>query len=292
MDEIVLNKKQQEVLDFIRKYSGPNDLTENKIVNAFKKGEGNDDTTTVKSRGKYARMTILSIIDYLEKYNFIKIDKINTQYHVITPNYNHLLIKLENELDEFDEKYLILTDRLKNIVVNSNPNINYMQKQDKNVEQLSYYLILLFQHLFGIYVMNVLVIWRQHTKNKDEKLLGKLVMTAFQRLQKILLSNKVFISISTSEKIEIDPIPTLGLNLFVLDKATIEYILKLCKEIDIQSETEKVLDSLWNISKYYFPYAKIKFEEGPQSQPEGGFKPDNRIPEDWRDVIDYNIKKT
>jgi hypothetical protein len=285
MDEIILNTKQQEVLDYIRKYSGPEDLTENKIVNAFKKGE------TDTKRGNYARMTVLSIIDYLEKYNFIKIDKINTQFHVIKPNYNHLFNKLENELDEFEEKYLILTERLKNIVVvNSNQNINYMQRRDKNVEQLSHYLILLFQHLFGIYVMNVLVIWQQQTKNKDEKLLGKLIMTAFQRLQKILLSNKVFISISPSEKIAIDPIPTLGLNLFVLDKTTIEYMLKLCKEIDIQSETEKVLDSLWNISKYYFPYAKIKFEEGPQSQPEGGFKPYKRIPDNWRDVIDYNNK--
>ena len=78
MEEIILNKKQQEVLDYIRKYSGLDDLTENKIVNAFKKSE------TDANRGKYARMTILNIIDYLEKYNFIKIDKINTQYHVIT----------------------------------------------------------------------------------------------------------------------------------------------------------------------------------------------------------------
>jgi len=235
-------------------------------------------------------MTVLSIIDYLEKYNFIKINKVNTQYHIIKPNYNHLSIKLENELDEFEERYLILTDRLKNLVVKSNQNVNYMQRRNKNVEQLSYYLILLFQHLFGMYVMNILVMWRQQTKNKDEKLLGKLVMTAFQRLQKILLSNKVFLSISATEKIEIDPIPTLGLNLFVLDKATIEYMLKLCNEIDIQSETEKVLDSLWNISKYYFPYAKIKFED-PQSQPERGIKPDGKIPNDWRDVIDYNKKR-
>src|SRR5215203_2005591 len=110
MDEIMLNIKQQEVLDYIRKYSGPEDLTENKIVNAFKKGE------TDTKRGKYARMTVLSIIDYLEKYNIIK------------PNYNHLSIKLENELDEFEERYLILTDRLKNLVVKSNQNVNYMQR--------------------------------------------------------------------------------------------------------------------------------------------------------------------
>lgn len=282
MEETILTKKQQEVLDYIRKYSGLDDLTENKIVKAFKKSE------TDVNRGKYARMTILNIIDYLEKYNFIKIDKINTQYYVITPNYNHLLNKLENELDEFEEKYLILTDRLKNIVANSNQNVNYMQRRDKNVEQLSYYLILLFQHLFGMYVMNVLVIWRQQTKNKDEKLLEKLVMTAFQRLQKILLSNKVFISISSSEKIGIDPIPTLGLNLFVLDKATIEYMLKLCKEIDIQPETEKVLDILWKISKQYLPFARPKFEKGLQS--EEGFKPNMRIPDNWRNVIDYNNK--
>jgi hypothetical protein len=283
MEETILTKKQQEVLDYIRKYSGSNDLTENKIVNAFKKGE------TDTNRGKYARMTILSIIDYLEKYNFIKIDEINTQYHVIKPNYNHLFNKLENELDEFEEKYLILTDRLKNIVaVKTNQDINYMQKRDKNVEQLSYYIILLFQHLFGIYIMNVLVIWQQQTKNKDERLLGKLVMTAFQRLQKILLSNKVFISISPSEKIEINPIPTLGLNLFVLDKVAIENMLKLSNEIDIESEIEKVLDSLWNISKYYFPYAKIKFEEGSQSN--NVYKPEDRVPNDWRDVIDYNKK--
>src|SRR5215211_7457914 len=153
MEETILTKKQQEVLDYIRKYSGSADLTENKIVNAFK-----NETDTKK--GKYARMTILSIIDYLEKYNFIKINKINTQYHIITPNNDHLLNKLKNELDEFDEKYLILTERLKTIVVNSKREKN---KQRENYMELAYCFYLLFQHLVGTYVMNMLVRWPHET---------------------------------------------------------------------------------------------------------------------------------
>ena len=53
-------------------------------------------------------MTVLNIIDFLDTYNFIKIDEINTQYHIIRPNNNHLLNRSEKELDEFEEKYLIL----------------------------------------------------------------------------------------------------------------------------------------------------------------------------------------
>jgi hypothetical protein len=273
LDENFLTKKQQEVLDYIRKYSGPADLTENKIVNAFKKSE------TDANRGRYARMTILSIIDYLEKYNLIKIDKINTQYHVIKPNYNHLLNKLENELNEFEEKYLILTDRLKNLVQSKKRN----KGLDNNIE-LAYYFYLLFQHLVGNYIMNMLVRWPDETKNKDEKMLGILFITVFKRLQKIYTSSKLFISPSE----EISTIPTLGQNLFVLDKENMENMLKLCKENDIQQETEKVLDILWSISKQYFPFARPKFEKGLQSN--NGYKADDTVPNDWRDVIDYNKK--
>ena len=265
-EEIILTKKQKEVLDYIRKYSAEPDLTENKIVNTFK--------------GKYARMTVLNIIDFLHKHNFIKIDEINTQYHVITPNNDHLLNKLENELDEFEEKYLILTERLKNIV-NSKQDKN---KRRENNIKLAYYFYLLFQHLVGTYVMNMLVRWQYETKYKDEKMLGTLFITVFKRLQKIYRSGKLLISPSE----EISTIPTLGQNLFVLDKETIENMLRLCKENDIQPETEKVLDILWKISKQFFPFARPKFEKSPQ--PEGGFKPDNRIPDNWRDVIDYNKK--
>jgi hypothetical protein len=275
MEQTTLTNKQQEVLDYIRRYTGPADLTENKIVNAFNKSE--TDTT----RGKYARMTILSIIDHLEKYKFIKIDKINTQYHLITPNNDHLLNKLKNELDEFEEKYLILTERLKNIVVGSKQEKN--KAREHNIE-LAYYFYLLFQHLVGTYVMNMLVKWPQETKNKDEKMLGILFLTVFNRLQQIYRSSKLLISPSE----EIFTIPTLGQNLFVLDKETIENMLKLCNKNDIQPETEKVLDILWKISQQYFPFARPKFEKAPQ--PEGGFKPDKKVPENWRDVIDYKHK--
>jgi hypothetical protein len=254
------------VLDYIRKYSGPEDLTENKIVHAFKKGE------TDTKRGKYARMTVLSIIDYLEKYRFIKIDEINTQYHVIRPNYDHLLNKSENELNEFEEKYLILTERLKNIVASKKRNNTRDNNNNNNNIELAYYFYLLFQHLVGTYVMNILVTWPYETKSMDEKLLGTLFLTVFKRLQKIYTSR----------------IPTLGQNLFVLDKETIENLLRLSKKYDMQPETEKVLDILWKISKKYFPFARSKFEKGPQ--PEEGYKADSRIPDNWRDVIDYNNK--
>ncbi|MGI9011914.1 MAG: hypothetical protein ACR2F1_12100 [Nitrososphaeraceae archaeon] len=279
-DEIVLTKKQKEVLDYIRKYSDPNDLTENKIVNAFKGGT-TDDTST--KRGKYARMTVLSIIDYLEKYNFIKIDEINTQYHIIRPNNDHLLNRLENELEEFEDKYFILTERLKNIVKSTQSN----KRRENNIE-LAYYFYLLFQHLVGTYVMNMLVRWPYETKYKDEKMLGSLFITVFKRLQKIYTSRKLLISPSE----EISTIPTLGQNLFVLDKEIIENMLRLCKKNDIQQETEKVLDMLWKISKQFFPFARPKFEKG--LQPDGEHKADNRIPpDDWRELVDYhnlNIK--
>ena len=211
----------------------------------------------------------------------IKIDEINTQYHVIRPNYDHLLNRLENELDEFEEKYLILTERLKNIVKSTRD--NNTKRRDNNIE-LAYYFYLLFQHLVGTYVMNMLVKWPYETKYKDEKMLGRLFITVFKRLQKIHTSNKLLISPSE----EIPTIPNLGQNLFVLDKETIENMLRLCKENDIQPETEKVLDTLWKISKYFFPFARPKF--GKDSQPEEGFKSNNRIPDNWRDVIDYNNK--
>jgi hypothetical protein len=266
------------VLDYIRKYSGPEDLTENKIVHAFKKGE------TDTKRGKYARMTVLSIIDYLEKYRFIKIDEINTQYHVIRPNYDHLLNKSENELNEFEEKYLILTERLKNIVDSKKRNNTRDNNNNNNNIELAYYFYLLFQHLVGTYVMNILVTWPYETKSMDEKLLGTLFLTVFKRLQKIYTSRKLYISPSEA----ISTIPTLGQNLFVLDKETIENLLRLSKKYDMQPETEKVLDILWKISKKYFPFARSKFEKGPQ--PEEGYKADSRIPDNWRDVIDYNNK--
>ena len=68
-----------------------------------------------------------------------------------------------------------------------------------------------------------------------------------------------------------------------------ENMLRLGKENDMQQETEKVLDTLWSISKQYFPFARSKFEKGPQSNIV--YKADNRVPNDCRDVIDYNKKE-
>jgi hypothetical protein len=197
------------------------------------------------------------------------------------------LNRLENELDEFEEKYLILTERLKNLVKSTQD--NNTKQRDNNIE-LAYNFYLLFQHLVDTYVMNMLVRWSYETKYKDEKMLGRLFVTVFKRLQKIYTSNKLLISPSE----EISTIPTLGQNLFVLDKMTIENMLRLCKENGIQQETEKVLDTLWKISKYYFPFARPKFEKGSQLDRGGYKKADKKIPpppDDWRDVIDYSSSK-
>jgi hypothetical protein len=276
-DELILNHRQEEVLDYIRTYSEKSDLTENMIVNAFKERNF--------KRGKYARMTVLSIIDYLHQNNLIKIDEINTKYHIVRSNNEHLLVKLKNELDEFEEKYIILTERLKYII--NSKNKERIDKRENNIE-LAYYFYLLFQHLVGNYIMNIIFRWPDETKNKDEKILEKLFITVFKRLQKIYTSRKLLISPSE----EVSTIPTLGYNLFVLDRNNIENMLRLCKKNDIQPETEKVLDILWKISKYYFPFAKPKFEKGPQ--PEGGYKADKTIPppNDWRELVDYHNLNT
>ena len=276
-DKLNLNHKQEEVLGYIRKYSEQSDLTENMIVNAFKERDS--------KRGKYARMTILGIIDFLDKNNLIKIDEINTKYHIVRPNNQHLLIKLENELDEFEEKYMILTEKLKYIV--NSKNKERIDKRENNIE-LAYYFYLLFQHLVGNYIMNIIFRWPDETKYKDEKILEKLFITVFKRLQKIYTSRKLLISPSE----EVSTIPTLGHNLFVLDRNNIENMLRLCKKNDIQPETEKVLDILWKISKYYFSFARPKFEKGPQ--PEGGYKTDKTTPrpDDWRELVDYHNLNT
>jgi hypothetical protein len=272
-DQLNLNHKQEKVLDYIRIYSKKSDLTKNMIVNAFKESDS--------KRGKYARMTILSIIDYLDKNNLIKIDEINTKYHVVRSNNEHLLVKLENELDEFEEKYLILTEKLKYI---STSKITLEEeRKDKNNLQIGESILLLFQHLVNMYIIYSLEIWPKQTKDKDEKLLGTLYVTLFKRLRKMYTD---LLHLQISPSFEVPILHNLVLNSFLLTKNNIGIILKRSKQKDIQPEIEKVIDTLWKISKYFFPFVSPEFEKAPQ--PKEGFKPDKRIPNDWRDVIDYN----
>jgi hypothetical protein len=242
-----------EVLKYIIK--NPNQ-TENKIVIAFK--------------GSYARLSVRKTIQYLSENKIIKVKKINSNQHEIIPDSKNLLTNLIQNLDNFEEKTIILVNQLEKVI---------NQRQivvDQDTIKTLYYV---YQHQVLMYLLHALFVWPSTIK--DDELLSSMYLTLFPKLRNILNKIEIKISISNSKiamrRSLIDSF--FGLTPYVLNE-----ILVKSKKYDINPEIEKVLDVIWNNSKIFYHDISHNFENEPHQKI--GYKTDKKIPDNWRDVID------
>jgi len=246
-----------EVLKYIIK--NPNQ-TENKIVIAFK--------------GIYSRLSVRKTIQYLSENKIIKVKKINSNQHEIIPDSKNLLTNLMQELDNFEEKTIILVNQLEKVINQRNLDV------DHDTIKTLYFM---YQHQILMYLLHALFVWPSAIK--DDELLSSMYLTLFPKLRNIL--NKVEIKISPSNS-KIDMRRSLTDSFFSLTPDVINEILDKSKKYDIIPEIEKVLDAIWKNSKIFYHNVSHNFEKGLHL--DGGYKADKKIPDNWRYVIDYNNK--
>ena len=236
-----------EVLRYIIK--NPNQ-TENKIVIAFK--------------GSYARLSVLKTIQYLAENKIIKIKVINSNKHEIIPNSKNLLTNLIQDLDNFEEKTIILTNQLERVI-----NQRKIDVDQDTIEMLYF----MYQHQILMFLLHALFVWPSAIK--DDELLSTIYITLFPKLRNILINLEMKIS-STGSKIAMER--SLTDSLFTLTPDVLNKLLDKSKQYDINPEVEKVLDIIWKNSKIFYPKIRYKFEKN--------IKQTNIItPETWKDFL-------
>jgi hypothetical protein len=242
-----LTDKQMEVLRYIIK--NPNQ-TENKIVIAFK--------------GTYARLSVRKTIQYLSENKIIKVKKINSNQHEIIPDPKNLLTNLIQDLDNFEEKTIILVNQLERVI--------NQRKTDVDPDTIGT-LYFMYQHQILMYLLHALFVWPSAIK--DDELLSSMYLTLFPKLRNIL--NKVEIKISTSNS-KIDMRHSLIDNFFGLTPDVLNEILDKSKKYDINPEIEKVLDAIWKNGKIFYSDIKHRFEKN--------IKQNNMAnPEKWQEAL-------
>ena len=239
-----------EVLKYI--IQNPNQ-TENKIVVAFK--------------GTYARLSVRKTIQYLSENKIIKVKKINSNQHEIIPDSKNLLTNLIQDLDNFEEKTIILVYQLERVINQRNIDV------DPDTIKILYFM---YQHQILMYLLHALFVWPSAIK--DDELLSSMYLTLFPKLRNIL--NKVEIKISLSNS-KIDMRRSLTDNFFNLTPDVINEMLDKLKKYDFNPEIEKVLDVIWKNSKIFYHDIDHTFERNR--------KQDNNtsqvIPESWQEAL-------
>ncbi len=236
-----------EVLKYIIK--NPNQ-TENKIVIAFK--------------GIYARLSVRKTIQYLSENKIIKVKKINSNQHEIIPDSKNLLTNLMQDLDNFEEKTIILVTQLEKVINQRNINV------DHDTIKTLYFI---YQHQILMYLLHALFVWPSAIK--DDELLSSMYLTLFPKLRNIL--NKVEIKISLSNS-KIDMHRSLTDSFFGLTPHVLNEIVEKSHKYDINPEIEKVLDVIWKNSKIFYPEIRHRFEKN--------IKQNNMTtPETWKEVL-------
>ena len=239
-----------EVLKYI--IQNPNQ-TENKIVVAFK--------------GTYARLSVRKTIQYLSENKIIKVKKINSNQHEIIPDSKNLLTNLIQDLDNFEEKTIILVYQLERVINQGNIDV------DPDTIKILYFM---YQHQILMYLLHALFVWPSAIK--DDELLSSMYLILFPKLRNIL--NKVEIKISLSNS-KIDMRRSLTDNFFNLTPDVINEMLDKSKKYDFNPEIEKVLDVIWKNSKIFYHDIDHTFERNR--------KQDNNtsqvIPESWQEAL-------
>jgi hypothetical protein len=237
------------VMDFIRENQGCNAQD---IVNGIKKD---------LSRGP-----VFDTLSELIKEGTITDEKISRRDHRYFLNEDNLLVSIPAELDQFKDYYYNLIDEVNR---RFDPKIKERDKKypehlrKNNVDDLEwktldpvrkrsrilYSLLILYQHLVGMYILQSLSLW--HRKIKDKETITKLYTEVFNRFQEIQLK-------LTSELIV--PSNEVGLydiaadSLFELKQFTLDGIANNFYRIGVDKQFEPVIDFLWDISNKSIPF--------------------------------------
>jgi hypothetical protein len=215
-------------------------------------------------KGSMSRTTFFKNLRILEDQKRIKVVKVNKRDHRLYP-YTDLLVSVPSELDEFKDAFFALVERVKQYSKSKIEALDKKRSKDEEVtderihDSLDYIfkkgavlnsIILLYQHLIGMYISAGIFIWP--TKTNDYKATNKIYEVAFSKLQEIQQKlGELFppgYNYQLSRQI-------VG-NLFQLEPHKLDTVARSFYNVGLDKQIKPVLDSIWKISNSSVPFSR------------------------------------
>ncbi|MGB7638980.1 MAG: BlaI/MecI/CopY family transcriptional regulator [Nitrososphaeraceae archaeon] len=204
-----------------------------KIIEYIKKNAGCSKQDVVRGmNGDPSRITILNILNKLENERMIiaRKERTNSQIYRLFVNNESLIITKKQLLDDFKNSYLKLLEKSK----------EKMRSKEDN-KMLKGSLLLLYEHFVGMCLFAVLFTWPEKIGDKQD--LNKLSTLAFTNLQEVQL--KLSEVISKGDKTLVN---SMASYVFKLYPEIFPYVVNYLREYGLDNESEKAIDSIWNIT--------------------------------------------
>jgi hypothetical protein len=252
------------------------------IINFVSTHQGCTAEDIVKGQNKIGRKKVFKILNELKKEAIILSEQSETNRRNIKlfVNGNNLLVSVPRQLEEFNKVFFDLLMKAEEKVSDKT---NYEQ-------DLIYDLILIYQHVVGIYLLNSLLIWPKILKDKNSlnnlytMFFGKIVEIQ-SKLSEIFKVTDFLPPFNQATVAAVDsPLSnSLITDSFHLSPANMLRIVDVCKRYQILNEVKPVLDVAWKIGFDIYPYTELDLNLIPEDR--------DTVLKDWRIAIGYYMYK-
>jgi hypothetical protein len=205
--------------------------------------------------GDPSRITVRNILTKLEQEKMIvaRKDKPNSQIYKLSINEESSIVSVIQDLDDFKKVFFTLIDKT-NQKFKDIENETKIDNEDILEDEIKYIkekyriidaLVVLYRHLFGVYILYALFKWSKEIT--DKQTLDKLYSIFFSRIEQIQF--KLFEVISNQLMVS----DRIIYNLFELKPGKLDEVFEYLHRFGLGKQAEQVLDSLWQISSDFAP---------------------------------------
>jgi hypothetical protein len=281
-----LNERELAIKEYIRKHPG---VTKIRLITDLQ--NSGDKKPNVNQYGTY--VTLHKAIQTLIELNMIRIEEVHKQKHRLYLNENSLLLEVHTDLTNFKNSFDELLDKV---------SMSKKWQEYRNsgywgvtleADRLLHSLILIYKHVFNVYLTNILLRWSVELKD-DDFLLNKvysLILFTFIEIQtefakKFDLTNKL----PDFDKASLDRISNpilyqITSKTFFLDPYTLMAIIKEFHEFKLHMDIVPLIDVSWKIGLNLY-----RFMEGRHLN---HFEPEisEIAAEDWKHLLSFYLDK-
>lgn len=285
-DKFQLNERQLAIIDYIRKNPGN---TKIELIEELQ-NSGNKKTTVTRF-GTY--VTLHKEIQNLIDLNMIRVEEVHKQKHRLYLNENSLLLEVHTNLTNFKNSFDELLDKVSASKIWQEYRNSRDWRQSSEADRLLHSLILIYRHVFNVYLTRILLKWSVELKH-DEFLLSKiysLILFSFIEIQtefakKFDLANKLpdFDKAST-DRVSNSTLYQFTSKTFFLEPYTIMAIIKDFHKFKLHLDIVPLIDASWEIGFNLYRFIEARYLNH--------FEPqiNETSAEDWKLLLSFYLDK-
>jgi hypothetical protein len=260
-DRFHLNPRQLAIIEYIRKHPGH---IKTKLISELQ----NSSQKNKSSLAQYGTfVTLLKEIKALRELNIIRIEKVHKQKHKLYLNENSLLLEIHTDLNNFKNSFDELLDKVSadKKWKECTSSTYWMERMD--ADRLLHYLLLIYQHVFSVYLTYILLKWSVELKN-DEFLLNKIyslilftfIETQTEFAEKFNLGSRLpdFDKSTINDK-KSPILYQMTSKSFLLDPYTLMDVIKEFHKFGLHLDILPLIDISWNIGLNLFKFIEGRF---------------------------------